>query len=163
MHSSPVIVHQPQFQIIGMSTVTSLRENEEKDPVGRMANTFHSRLGEISLRLDSAILLVQIYPDEGEFNQETRYTVIIGVRVEGLDQVPAGMVGHTVPEGDYVRVTHTGPESDLGATYGFITTWINSQAPRRFGGHDFEVMDERYNRHSPESETNQIDIYVALQ
>lgn len=156
-NSTPVIVERPHTHIVGLSIVTSLREAEEKLTVKNMEEEFRTRAAEISNRVGTETYLVQVYPNE-PFTHETRYKVIIGVKVEVLEKIPQGMIGHTLPAGPYAKVTHHGPESELYKTYDYINTWI-PKSGRRNGGHDFEIWDERY---KPESPDNVIDLHVAV-
>lgn len=48
-----------------------------------------------------------VYTDyEGDYTQP--YTLVIGCQVDNLDQVPDGMVGISIAEGDYCRFTARG-------------------------------------------------------
>ncbi len=86
--------------------------------------------------------------------------MIVGAPVTSLDSIPAGMIGHTIPAGDSVMVTHDGPESELGETYQYIYGPGLNALGRWPAGHDFEVWDERY---MPDRAEDAIEICVALQ
>jgi predicted transcriptional regulator YdeE len=85
--------------------------------------------------------------------------VIIGSHVELVDSPPTGMIGHTIPAGEFAKVTHLGPQSEIGQTYEFMNRVWSREAGRHFAGHEIEIWDERYQPASPD---NEIDLYMAL-
>nr|WP_244937494.1 GyrI-like domain-containing protein [Brevibacillus brevis] len=101
-----------------------------------------------------------MYPDKADFDAAVDpFTTLIGVEVSSLADIPEGMVSHTIPEGTFAKVTHKGPETNLGETYGFLYgSWL-CESGYEYAGFDFEYWDERY---KPEQEDNGIDIYVPL-
>ena len=159
-HNTPAVVHRPVCPIVGLSIVTTLKETSEQGTVKQMYDTVVARGAEIPNRVGTALLLVQLYPMDREFNDQVPYTVIVGAPVENLDRIPPGMIGHTVPDGDYAMVTHVGPDSGLGDTYQYLYGPGLNALGRQPAGHDFEVWDERY---MPERADNALDIYAALE
>jgi AraC family transcriptional regulator len=83
-----------------------------------------------------------------------------GYEVPDLSNIPAGMIGNTVPANKYAVFTHHGPLSGLGATWGKIySEWLPASGLERAEGPDFELYDERFKDDSVDSE---LDIYIPV-
>ncbi len=89
------------------------------------------------------------------------FTYIAGLPVTTLADIPAGMVGTTIPASRYAVFTHKGLLSNLPLTISYIWgTWIPKGEYKRRESPDFELYDERFD---PESETGEFDIYVPIE
>src|SRR4051794_10540763 len=158
-YTMPAIVHLPACPIVGLSIVTTLQRSREQGTVRQLYTTMIARSAEVEGRVGTALFMVQIYPMQRRFNFKVPYTVLVGAQVESLERIPSGMIGHTIPAGDYAGLAHIGPEIELSATYRYIYGSGLRELGRQPAWHDVEVLDERY---MPDNALNTIDIYVAL-
>ena len=103
---------------------------------------------------------MQIYPMKPGFSPRVdRFTQIFGYETASTDDVPSGMIHHTVSEGKYVTYTHRGLESELGKSYDYVYGKWMRETNNEPKGFDFEIWDQRYKPDSPE---NEIDLFVAI-
>ncbi|WP_440119000.1 GyrI-like domain-containing protein [Paenibacillus sp. QZ-Y1] len=154
------VITLPAFHVIGYKVEATVEAFES----GLGKSCYHKlveRKHEIQHRKNENIMLIQIYPMSEDFNAKVdKFTHLIGYEVSNLGVVPSEMISHRVPDSDYVTCTHQGYESEIGDTYDYVYgQWIylTGHAPKDY---DFEIWDERY---QPESPSNEIDIFVALQ
>ena len=84
------------------------------------------------------------------------FVSIVAVEVSDFAHIPEGLVGHTISAGRYVKVTHMGPESQIGETYDSI---------RDNGISGSQLFDFEYwsDITSLEQEGSTIDIYLPLE
>lgn len=156
------IVKLPSFNVIGYKIQASVEEFEAG--LGQQTRELLiQRKDEIVHRQNDNLILMQIYPTDSQFDaQVDRFTNLLCYEIidasEQMD-IPAGMMLHHVPANTYVICTHQGLEEHIGETYQYLyVDWMqtNDYEPLDY---DFEVWDGRYH---PDSEENEIDIYVAL-
>ncbi|MAS34824.1 MAG: AraC family transcriptional regulator [Anaerolineaceae bacterium] len=159
-YNVPIVVQRAQCPVVGISLVTTVKAAAEQHTVKEAEAMLLKRSAEVLNRTGSARVLIQIYPQDVMFNDEVPYTHIVGFPVEALREIPKGMVGHIIPAGEYVRVTHSGPESELPETYDYIYRQWLATSGYGSAGYDFELWDDRY---QPEQADNEIELYVALQ
>lgn len=110
---------------------------------------------EIPNQLDDGTYLVQVYLDD-EWTPDVPFVSIVAVKVSDFEQIPEGLVRHTLPAGKYVKVTHNGPESEIGETYDLI---------REKGIEGLRPFDFEYwtNVDNLDHEESTIDIYLPLE
>ncbi|GGO08360.1 GyrI-like domain-containing protein [Saccharibacillus kuerlensis] len=149
----------PEFAVVGLK----IEGNLEEFNAGLAKDTYHSlksKMNEIPNRKNEKVIMIQIYPMKPGFDPvKDRFTQIMGYEVTDESVVPEGMIRHSIPESKYATCTHKGLEADIGQTYDSLYgEWIRSRGSEP-KGYDFEVWDERY---QPESEQNEIDMFVAL-
>jgi AraC family transcriptional regulator len=158
-HYTPVIVTREAFAVVGVKAVTTVKANIEHGAIKRLEATLFKRIPEIHSRVGTSKILIQLYPPSGQVGFHTSYTVLLGCPVSSLDTIPEGMVGYTIPAGQYAKITHVGSEAWISQTYSFIYRhWLprRQRAPVPF---DYEVWDRRY---LPGQAQSEIDIYVPL-
>ncbi|MBG9943964.1 GyrI-like domain-containing protein [Brevibacillus formosus] len=156
----PTILTREETLVIGITFTASVTEDLDKKLSATTTEALRARKSEIHHQVGEGEYLIQIYPDKDDFDAAIDpFTTIIGVEVSSPADIPEGMVSHTIPTGTFAKVTHKGPETNLGETYGFLYgSWL-SESGYEYAGFDFEYWDERY---KPEQEDNEIDIYVPL-
>lgn len=157
--SAITVVDRPEMHLVGQSILTTLKEVFEQHTPKQLHAAVTARFGEVLNRLGTEEYLVEIYPQVEDFNDTTPFTTFIGVAVTNLDQIPEGLIGHTIPAGRYAKVTHFGLESELGETYGYLYGTGLREVGVEGKGYNFEQWDHRY---KPESPENEIDIYLAV-
>ena len=158
-HFTPVIMTRAGFAVVGLKTTTTLKASIEHGTIKRLEASFFQRSREITNRVGSSKILVQVYPPGGHMGYHTSYTVLLGYPVEDLNHIPDGMASYPIPAGRYAKVTHVGDEAWISQTYTFIYRhWLprRQRAPVPF---DYEVWDRRY---LPGQAQSEIDIYVPL-
>ncbi|TVY10884.1 GyrI-like domain-containing protein [Paenibacillus cremeus] len=156
----PMVVTLPSFTVVGISYEANLNEIIEQQ-LGKSAHrTLQDRTGELPSRLNDHVYLIQVYPKKKGFNPHVdAFTQVIGYVVPEGTTPPEGMSARTLPEKQYVKMTHSGLESELGRTYDLLYGPWMQQSERCPDGFDFEIWDERY---KPEQANNEIDVFVAL-
>jgi len=149
----------PEFTVVGFKIEANLDELEAE--LGKQTyNSLISRKDEILNKKSENVILMQIYPMKHNFDPRIdRFTQILCYEVTSADDVPLGMISHTISESKYVTYTHKGLESELGKSYDYVYgKWIR-ETGNEPKGYDFEIWDERY---KPENPDNEIDLFVAL-
>jgi predicted DNA-binding transcriptional regulator YafY len=143
------------FQVIGISIRTTNENGRAAKEIAELWGRFMNEnvLGAIPNKIDGTIY--SLYTDyEGDHTQP--YSVILGCRVSGLDNIPQGMVGRTFDGGNYVKITARG---DL--TKGLIVNeWSKiweMDLDRAFTA-DFEVFGEK----ASDPADAEIDFMIAV-
>jgi predicted transcriptional regulator YdeE len=96
-----------------------------------------------------------IYTDY-ESDHTGNYTAIVGCHVSKLGEIPAGMVGITIPKSDYEIFTAKGKMPEC--VYGKWTEiWENKELKRTYVA-DFEV----YGTKSQNPEDAEVDIFISV-
>ncbi|MBL0385128.1 AraC family transcriptional regulator [Tumebacillus sp. ITR2] len=156
----PVVVKVPDFQVVGFSFSTNLKEFVDHQLGQKAYQELLSRAGEMPDKVGNEVYLIQVYPTKPGFNAMVDvFTQIIGYKVSNEARVPSGMMKHEVPANEYAKYTHKGLESELVGTYDYLYGKWLPQSGRQFAGYDFEIWDDRY---KPESPENEIDVHVAV-
>lgn len=130
--------------------------NSKQDTYHTLVNRKH----ELSSIIQDKVLLIQIYPEDEEFDPKSdSFSHIIGYRTAGVVEVPSELIIHHIDKSSYVQYTHVGPDSALDETYDYLyQEWIPSQG-YELRDYDFEVWRAAY---QPESEANKIELYIAI-
>lgn len=128
------------FKVIGISIRTTNENGQAANEIAELWARFMNEniLGTIPNKIDSTVY--SLYTDyEGDHTQP--YSVILGCRVSGLDNIPQGMVGRTFDGGNYVKITSRG---DL-AKGMIVNEWskIWEMDLERVFTADFEVFGEK--------------------
>ncbi|TCZ68830.1 hypothetical protein E0485_24155, partial [Paenibacillus albiflavus] len=82
-------------------------------------------------------------------NLGTYYTT---AQVTEIGSIPQGMVSQTTPVYTYAVYTHKGEIWKIGDAYASLNRWIDENGYKHSKGWVVELMDERFNPTSPESE-----------
>lgn len=123
-----------ETKLVGYKVTASLNQVLETSIVGKLREELFGKRNEIANRIDDkGIYLVQVY-EEVEWTPDVPFTSIVAVEVSDFAHMQGEFVQHTIPAGKYVKVTHKGPESQIGSTYDTIHT-EGISGPRPF---DFE-------------------------
>ncbi|MDK8181450.1 GyrI-like domain-containing protein [Paenibacillus sp. UMB4589-SE434] len=149
-------MERSETKLVGYTVTASVNQDLENDIVIKLREELFKKRHEIANRLDNdGIYLVQVYPD-GEWTPDIPFISIVAVEVHDYSSIPEGFVQHTIPAGTYAKVTHKGPESQIGETYDFIRDQ-DICGSRPFDLEYWAQMD------SLEEEESTIDIYLPME
>lgn len=156
--NEPTVVSIGEFQVVGLEIQGTLKEISEQKLGKKAYQSMLDRARDVHGKVSNRIYMIELYPDFFKADTDA-LKQIIGYEVSDANDIPEGMVVHTVPASKYVKFTHKGLEAELGRTYDFLYgEWMMSSGnkPQKY---DFEIWDKRY---KPESSENRIDVHVAL-
>ncbi|WP_162309324.1 GyrI-like domain-containing protein [Cohnella abietis] len=149
-------LERKETKLVGYTAKVSLNQDLENSIVLGLREELVGKRQDIANRLDdNGIYLVQVYSEE-EWTPDVPFVSIVAVEVSDFVHIPEGFVRHTLPAGKYVKVTHQGPESQIGETYDSIREQ-DIGSSRAF---DFEYWT---NIDLLEHEGSTIDIYLPLE
>lgn len=143
------------FKFIGITVRTSNQDGQGAKDIPNLWNRFMTEgiASQIPGKLDSTIYA--IYTNyEGDHEQP--YDIILGCRVNSLDDIPSGMVGQEFESGTYTKFVSKG-DVTKGAIY---NTWMeiwNTDLNRSYVA-DFEVYGEK----AMNPNDAEVDIYISL-
>jgi len=141
--------------LIGYTVTVSLNQDLETGVVLALREKLLNNRHEITNQLDDeGMYLVQVYSDD-EWTPDTPFISIVAVEVSHVDHIPVGFIQHTIPAGKFVKVTHKGPEANIGDTYDAI----REQGIDNVRAFDFEHWT---NLTTLDQDDNDIDIYLPL-
>lgn len=143
------------FHVIGISVRTTNENGQAMQDIPALWNRFMAE--NIADKIPDKVNgdLYCVYTDY-EKDHTQPYTTLLGCRVNNLDNIPAGMMGKTITEGDYTTFTAKGNLAQ-GIVYNeWIKIW-NTSLERGFTA-DFEV----YGKKAFNPENAEVDIFVAV-
>lgn len=143
------------FSIIGISVRTSNENNQSSIDIPELWNKFITEgiTEKISNKIDDAIYCIYT---EYEKDHTKPYTAILGCKVSNLENIPAGMVGKTFEEGNYVKRVAIGNILERMIFKEWTTIW-NLNLNRSYT-QDFEVYGEK----AQNPENAEVEIFVAV-
>jgi predicted transcriptional regulator YdeE len=113
-------IERNETKLIGYTVMVSLNQDLEGGIIEQLREKLLKKRPELTNQLvDDGIYLIQVYSD-AEWTPDVPFESIVAVEVRDFDHIPEGLVQHTLPAGQYVKVTHNGPEAQIGETYDFI-------------------------------------------
>jgi predicted transcriptional regulator YdeE len=159
---NPKVVQQAEsFTVVGIAGRTTNEKEMTGDGIigkywGRLMQ--EGLLAKIPNKADGNI--VAVYTDYAS-DHDGEYLFLLGARVKGTGEVPAGMVAKTVPAGKYAVFT-----SEKGPAYQVVpAVWqkINGLPKNVVGGDrvyraDYEVYDER----ARDPQASVVDVWVGI-
>jgi predicted transcriptional regulator YdeE len=156
-----VVQRAEPFTVVGISARTSnAKEMTAEGVIGKEWGRLMQEglLAKIPNKADGNIIAV--YTDYAS-DKNGEYTFVLGAKVKGAGEVPAGMVAKTIPAGKYAVFT-----TEHGPGYQVVPqAWqkINGLPNTATGGDrvyraDFEVYDER--ARNPQNAV--VDVYVGI-
>ncbi|MFD0682803.1 MULTISPECIES: GyrI-like domain-containing protein [unclassified Paenibacillus] len=146
-----VTMEREEIKLVGFTIIESLNNVLESKIIGTLRENLVKQMDGIENRNGSGIYLIQIYPHEGQWTPDIPFQHVIAFEVTSYGEIPNGMITYIVPSGRFVKIIHTGAESQIGATYDFIN--------KTFGERPIDI--EYWNDiHTLESDDGQIDIYI---
>ncbi|HNP21089.1 MAG TPA: GyrI-like domain-containing protein [Panacibacter sp.] len=129
------------FNIIGISTRTTNRNNRAQQDLGELWGQFYADniFDKIPNKVSDNI--VAIYTDyESDFTGE--YTTLIGVPVSTLDNIPKGLTGRTFTAENFRKFAAKGamPHAVINT---WSDIWQNDKVLNRKYSYDFEVYGQQ--------------------
>jgi predicted transcriptional regulator YdeE len=115
-----------------------------------------SRMEEIQNRTGEKLALYE----PGNYAPDNLGTYYTTAQVTEIGSIPQGMVSQTTPVCTYAVYTHKGEIWKIGDAYGSLNRWIDENGYKHSKGWVVELMDERFNPTSPESE---LEIYTPIE
>ncbi|WP_312116487.1 GyrI-like domain-containing protein [Brevibacillus reuszeri] len=144
-----------ETKLVGFMVTASLNQDMADGIVDKLRTDLLGKRHEIGNVVDDeGMYLVQVYPD-CEWTPDVPFVHIVGVEVHDFTQIPDGFISHTISAGNYAKIVHIGPESQIGDTYDAINE-------RGLG--DTRAFDFEYWKRVVAFDQNDssIDIYIPL-
>ena len=143
------------FHIIGLAVRTSNEGGRAEKDIPALWSQFFGDgvLAKIPNRHDDTLYC--IYTDY-EKDHTLPYTTILGCRVDNLEEIPEGMTGLTIEDGQYQQYPLKGNLNDALVYNKWKEIW-QSPLERLFSA-DFEVYDHR----STDPSNAEVDIFISL-
>ena len=148
----------PSFHFIGLPLRTS---NDKMNEIGAHWGKFYSEkiIDKIPDKIDNdgaggATSVLGMYTDyEGDHTKP--YTLVLGCKVSGIDNIPEGLISKTIPKQKYAVFTAKGKMPDC-----IVKAWgdIWNSGINRTYKFDFEVYGEK----SGNPENAEVDIYISV-
>jgi AraC family transcriptional regulator len=139
----PKIVTKSAFVVVG----PKYQGKNEQDEIAQMWRAFGPRMGEIKQVANPEVsygVITSFDEGTGEFEY------IAGMEVDGVANLPEGMVSVDVPEQEYAVFTCTLPTlvEAYQQAYG---TWLPQSGRQRRDGPEFELYDKEFDPQNPSS------------
>lgn len=143
------------FHVAGISVRTSNENGQAMQDIPALWDRFMAE--NIAATIPGKINndLYCVYTDY-EKDHTQPYTTLLGCRVNNLENIPAGMTGKTLTEGNYASFTASGNLTQGGVYNEWLKIW-NTPLERTFTA-DFEVYGEK----AADPENGEVDIFVAV-
>ena len=143
------------FKIIGIAIETTNRDGKAAEDLGKLWEQFYAEniSGKIVNKKSDAIY--SVYTDY-ESDYTGKYTCIVGLCVESLEQIPDGLIGREFESGTYLKFIAKGQMPNaVSKTWQEI--WKKDKELNRTYTADFEVYGPR----SQNGENAEVAIYIA--
>ena len=143
------------FHVAGISVRTSNENGQAMQDIPALWDRFMAE--NIAATIPGKINndLYCVYTDY-EKDYTRPYTTLLGCRVSNLENIPAGMTGKTLTEGNYASFTASENLTQGGVYNEWLKIW-NTPLERTFTA-DFEVYGEK----AADPENGEVDIFVAV-
>lgn len=145
------------FKVIGISINTTNQNNKSAEDISNLWQRFYSENIQDQIPNKTSSDVYSIYTDY-ETDYTGKYTSIIGVKVNSLDEIPDGFIGWEFRGGTYRKLVAKGEMPNA-----VIETWAkiwkkDSELKRKYTS-DFEVYSDRSQR----GDNSEVDIYIAVE
>lgn len=145
------------FKIIGIATETTNENGKSAEDLGKLWKRFYSE--NIPIKIPNKVNdeIYSIYTDY-ETDYKGKYTSIIGLKVNSLDNIPDGLIGREFNGGKYQKFVAKGQMPNA-----LVETWKeiwekDNEINRKYTT-DFEV----YGAKSQNGEESEVEIYIAIE
>ena len=143
------------FHVVGLSVRTSNEGGKASQDIPALWSKFMSEQTAGRIPNAQSSDLYCVYTDyEGDHTQP--YTTLLGCRVADLNEIPEGMTGRTIPQGDFERINVQGNLIKGAVVDAWMKIW-DSNLDRKYSA-DYEVYGEK----AQNPEAGEIDIYISL-
>ncbi|MCK9860734.1 effector binding domain-containing protein [Paenibacillus sp. ATY16] len=120
-------IYQKELKLVGYSIRESLNNVLQSRIVGVLREQLAERRNELPNRNKEGIYLIQIYNQDGQWTHDTPYQHVVAFEVNAFENIPADMTTYTLPSGQYTKIIHEGPESEIGDTYDYINNTLGAR------------------------------------
>ncbi|WP_164775391.1 GyrI-like domain-containing protein [Paenibacillus glycanilyticus] len=120
-------IDQEELKLVGYSIRESLNNVLQSRMVGVLREQLAERRKELPNRNKEGIYLIQIYNQDGQWTHDTPYQHVVAFEVNAFENIPADMTTYTLPSGQYTKIIHEGPESEIGDTYDYINNTLGAR------------------------------------
>ncbi len=143
------------FYVVGISVRTTNENGKAMQDIPALWQQFME--GNILEKLTNKVSneIYAVYTDY-EKDHTKPYTMILGCRVENLNDIPEGMIGKKVEETNYNKFVAKGDLTKGAVVNEWMKIW-NSDIDRAFTS-DFEVYGEK----SQNPTNGEVEIFIAL-
>lgn len=143
------------FQVIGISIRTTNENGQSSQDIPALWQRFFAEniANQIPNKLDDTIY--SVYTDY-ERDYTKPYTIIIGCKVAHLKEIPPGMVGKTIPRGNFLQFTAKGDINKGAVFHEWLKIW--SMDIQRSYSVDFEVYGEK----AKDRQHAEVDIFISV-
>ena len=143
------------FKIIGIETKTTNENGKSAEDLGKLWEQFYSENIPTKIPNKKNDEIYSVYTDY-ESNYNGKYTCLIGMKVDSLDQIPNGLIGREFESGKYQKFLAKGQMPNA-----ILETWQeiwkkDKELNRKYTA-DFEV----YGKNSQNGENSEVEIYIA--
>lgn len=146
-----------RFKIIGIETETTNENGKSATDLGKLWEKFYGENIPNKIPNKKSDEIYSIYTDY-ESDYKGKYTSIIGLKVNSLDQVPDGLIGREFDGGKYQKfVAKRQMPNAVMETWKEI--WTKDNELNRKYTADFEV----YGQKSQNGEKSEVEIYIATE
>ncbi len=147
----------PSLDIIGVKHRTTNENNQAMEDIPRWWQEF-TRDGVIArIPNKTAQEVYAIYTDY-EGDHEGSYSFILGCPVSSLESIPEGLVGITIPAGEYAHIEASGPISQA-----VPQAWKSIWQDEKLGKKRSYTFDfERYGKGAMNPLDAKIDIFLSV-
>ncbi|HEX5102699.1 MAG TPA: GyrI-like domain-containing protein [Pirellulaceae bacterium] len=159
----PQIVEKPALTVVGLeaSFLHALSpQSTTFKVIPALWESFLHRAKEVPARLGAASYGIIYGRPEAQRSHPHELQYIAGVAVRSTDNVPAGMVAHTVAPGTFAVFLHRGSIAKIGDTCREIyRVWLPQSAWEHAGIADVELYDERF---AGQSDRSEMEYWVSV-
>ena len=146
----PIIKILEGKNLVGKRMKMSLSKNK----TGELWRSFMPRLKEITNRLTSDLISMQIYDSSyfTNFNPISEFEKWASVEVSSFDSVPKEMESIMLAGGLYAVFNYKGSSADSSIFQYIFNTWLPNSEYQLDNRSHFEVFGEKYKNNDPNSE-----------
>lgn len=148
---TPQIIHFTQKKFIGINLSMSMVDNKTE----KLWQTFMPRRHEIENRRGAECYSIQIYANDhfSNFDPKRAFVKWAAVEVNSFESVPLGMESLTIPEGEYAVFNYKGDTNGAPQMFRYIfQSWLPASGYILDDRPHFEILGDKYNKNSPDSE-----------
>jgi predicted transcriptional regulator YdeE len=144
------------FKIIGIETETTNENGKSATDLSKLWEKFYSEHVQGKIPNKKSDDIYSIYTDyESDYNG--KYTSIIGLKVNSLNQVPDGLIGREFNGGKYQKFIAKGQMPNAVMEI-WKEIWKQDNELNRKYTTDFEV----YGQNSQKGNDSEVEIYIAI-
>ena len=145
------------LKIIGISTETTNENGKSAEDMGKLWRQFYSKNIPSQIPNKMSDEIYSIYTDY-ESDYTGKYTCVIGLKVNSLEQIPNGLIGREFKGGNYQKFIAKG-EMPNAVVEMWEKIWAKDKELKRKYTTDFEVYEQNFQNR----ENSEIKIFIATE